>query len=275
MTENELRSMVVARAEAWLGCREADGSHRPIIDLYNKYRRPGDYEMRYTDPWCAAFSSAVGMAVSVDCGLPGAPYELIPSSAACDPKIAQYRERGRFEENDAFVPGPGDEIFYDWEDSGSGDCRGSSDHVGIVANVGGGEILVIEGNTSDAVGYRRLPVNGRCIRGFGRPDYAAAAAQAQEGQGEILVPDAPAPVTDNNVGGKIIGLPLVQYGMIGETVRAMQLLLIGRGFGCGPWGADGEFGDATKGALLKFQRSRALVEDAKCGPLSWAALLGI
>lgn len=280
MTEKYLRSMVVARAEAWLGCREADGSHRPIIDLYNKYRRPGDYEMRYTDPWCAAFSSAVGMAVSVECGLPGAPYELIPSSAACDPKISQYKARGRWTENDAFVPSPGDEIFYDWEDSGSGDCTGSSDHVGIVARVSGAEILVIEGNLSDAVGYRRIPVNGRCIRGFGRPDYAAAAAQAQEGQGvivpgggeDIIVPATD--VTDSNVGNKI-SLPVLRRGSVGETVRAAQLLLIGRSFGCGPWGADGEFGDATYGAVCRFQRERYLEVDGVVGPKTWAGLLGL
>lgn len=39
MTENELRQAVVAQATAWYGCNEADGSHRVIIDLYNKDKR--------------------------------------------------------------------------------------------------------------------------------------------------------------------------------------------------------------------------------------------
>ena len=47
MTENELRKAVVAQATAWLGCNEADGSHRVIIDLYNKYRPAGGYKMGY------------------------------------------------------------------------------------------------------------------------------------------------------------------------------------------------------------------------------------
>ena len=39
MTENELRKAVVAQATAWLGCNEADGSHRVIIDLYDEDKR--------------------------------------------------------------------------------------------------------------------------------------------------------------------------------------------------------------------------------------------
>ena len=281
MTPNELRAAVVAQAKEWLGRHEADGSHREIIDLYNRYRKPGDYKMTYTDPWCAAYVSAVGMAVSVANALPGKPYELIPSSAACDPMIAQYKAAGRWVEDDGYLPSPGDIIFYDWQDSGAGDNTGSTDHVGIVANVSGGEILVIEGNTSDAVGYRRITVNGRFIRGFGLPDYAKYAAEAP-GQGEIIVPDdgedenvPTTPVTGTNVGGKITGLPMLKRGMVGETVRAAQFLLNGRGASCGRYGADGDFGPATEAATLAFQRRNGLEADGVIGPATWAKLLGV
>ena len=40
-------------------------------------------------------------------------------------------------ENDAYVPSPGDYIFYDWQDSGVGDNKGSSDHVGVGEKVEG------------------------------------------------------------------------------------------------------------------------------------------
>ena len=175
MTERDLRRAVCEQAAAWLGCKESDGSHKKIIDLYNRYKRPGDYTMTYADPWCAAFSSAVGMAVAVANALDCKPYELIPSSAACDPKIAQYKAMGRWDEADDTLPQPGDEIFYDWQDSGAGDNTGSSDHVGIVVEVSGNTIKVIEGNKSDAVGYRWLLVNDARIRGYGTPDYAGAA----------------------------------------------------------------------------------------------------
>lgn len=185
MTELELRNAVCAQARSWLGRHESDNSHREIIDLYNKYRKPGDYCMTYGDPWCAAFSSAVGMAAFVAAGLPGNPYSLIPSSAACDPKIAQYKAMGRWVEDDNYLPSPGDEIFYDWDDSGAGDNTGSSDHVGLVVDVSGSTITLIEGNMSDSVSIRKIQRNARYIRGYGLPDYEGWAAKAQAPGAEL------------------------------------------------------------------------------------------
>jgi len=65
--------------------------------------------------------------------------------------------------------------MYDWHDSGKGDCTGAPEHVGIVTRVSGSSIRVIEGNKSNAVGYRNIRVNGRYIRGYCLPDYAAKA----------------------------------------------------------------------------------------------------
>ena len=166
MTETELRDKVCATALRYLGCKEADGSHRPIIDLYNRIQPlPGGYRMRYTDPWCAAFVSAVGE----ECGLSAV---LLPE-CSCDRMIARYQAAGRFEEADDAVPRPGDLIFYDWSDNGVGDCRGSADHVGLVVAVTGNLLKTVEGNMSDAVGQRSMHINSRFIRGFARPDYAS------------------------------------------------------------------------------------------------------
>ena len=38
MTETQIREKVVAAAKAWLGCKESDGSHRQIVDVYNSHR---------------------------------------------------------------------------------------------------------------------------------------------------------------------------------------------------------------------------------------------
>lgn len=76
-------------------------------------------------------------------------------------------------------------------------------------------------------------------------------------------------------GGGREGLPTLRRGSTGAAVKAMQLLLIGYGFSCGSWGADGEFGEATLTALRSFQRSRGLEPDGICGQLSWNALLGV
>lgn len=305
MTEKELRSAVCAQALSWLGCHESDGSHKVIIDLYNKYKPPAEYTMRYVDAWCAAFSSAVGMAVCVANALPCKPYELIPASAACDPKISEYIRRGTWIEDDAYLPTPGDEIFYDWQDSGDGDNTGSSDHVGIAVAVDGNTITVIEGNKSDSVSYRTIRRGGQYIRGYGIPDYAKYAARVPQ-QGEVaIIVDEPVNGTGGNAADSAVpgthnshsadggengtsgrpgmlpteGLPILRRGdgvsNPSEIVRAAQLLLIGRGFRCGPWGADGEFGSATYGAVYQFQRARGLATDGEIGPMTWARLLGI
>ena len=88
--------------------------------------------------------------------------------------ITLLKKLGIWEENDAYVPQAGDIIFYDWQDSGAGDNVGSSDHVGLVEKVENGIITVIEGNKSNGVNKRTIPVNGRCIRGYGVPNYDKA-----------------------------------------------------------------------------------------------------
>ena len=87
----------------------------------------------------------------------------------------QGYEKGIWIENENRVPNPGDIIFYDWDDNGSGDNKGSADHVGIVEKVSGNIITVIEGNYNNCVARRNLEVNGKYIRGYGVPKYDAEA----------------------------------------------------------------------------------------------------
>ena len=159
------RDQVIAQARAWLGKNEADGSHKEIIDVYNSHKPLArGYKVTYTDAWCATFVSAV----SIKCGLT----KLIPTECGCGQMIELFQKLGAWNENDAYVPKPGDVIFYDWQDSGSGDNTGWPDHVGIVEAVSGSTITVIEGNKSDSVSRRTLQVGGKYIRGYGVPKYA-------------------------------------------------------------------------------------------------------
>nr|DAT74192.1 MAG TPA: hypothetical protein [Caudoviricetes sp.] len=163
------REQVVAQARAWLVKKESDGSHKEIIDVYNSHKPLArGYAVTYTDAWCATFVSAV----SIKCGLTN----IIPTECGCGQMIALFQKLGEWIESDAFVPSPGDVIFYDWQDSGNGDNTGWPDHVGIVEAVSGNTITVIEGNKSDAVGRRTLQVGGKYIRGYGVPKYNTGAA---------------------------------------------------------------------------------------------------
>ncbi len=88
-------------------------------------------------------------------------------------------------EDDAFVPVPGDAVVYDWEDDGRGDNTGYPDHVGLVEAVSGGVITVIEGNMgAGRMVSRRLNVDGKYIRGFICPDYAALARDPAPSSGD-------------------------------------------------------------------------------------------
>lgn len=204
MTEMELRAKVVEAARAWLGCNEYEGTHRPIIDLYNTQEPlPRRYRVTYNDAWCATFVSAVALR----CGLT----DIMPTECGCGQMIELYRKLGRWEERDDHGDvRPGDVIFYDWDDSGLGDDTGWPEHVGIVCEVGEAWLKIIEGNLSNAVKYRQIGKNAKFIRGFGLPDYAAKGEdtpeKAPEGEktqqeGEALRPHFAA-LFDASVAGK-------------------------------------------------------------------------
>ncbi len=159
-------STLVAQARSWIGCRESDGSHRKIIDVYNGHRPLArNYKVQYTDAWCATFVSA--------CAIKTGMIDIIPTECGCGQMVQLFQKLGAWDENDARVPKAGDIIFYDWDDSGAGDNTGWPDHVGIVEKVSGNSITVIEGNYQDAVKRRTLKVNGKYIRGYGVPKYEA------------------------------------------------------------------------------------------------------
>lgn len=74
-------------------------------------------------------------------------------------------------------------------------------------------------------------------------------------------------------------LPVLKKGAKGETVRAMQMLLIGYGCemksGDTVYGADASFGGATERALKAFQAANGLEADGSCGRKTWTKLLGL
>ncbi len=60
--------------------------------------------------------------------------------------------------------------------------------------------------------------------------------------------------------------------MVGPDVRAMQALLLCRGYNLD---VDGEYGPATAAAVGRFQTASGLDTDSECGPRTWAALLAL
>ena len=111
--------------------------------------------------------------------------------------------------------------------------------VGVIANGG-------------CVAEKKYTLTNSRIYGYGRPAYDADAPQQTRFS---------------------LSMALLRRGSKGESVRALQMLLLGNGFSCGKWGADGDFGDATEIALKYFQRDYNLEVDGIYGKNSHTALM--
>jgi hypothetical protein len=180
------RSKIVEQAKSWIGCKEADGSHKKIIDVYNSHAPLArGYKVKYTDAWCATFVSAC----AIKCGYT----EIIPTECGCEPMITLFKKANCWVEKDDHIPAAGDIIFYDWQDNGVGDNKGHSDHVGIVEKLSGNTIVIIEGNCSNSVKRRTLKVNGQYIRGYGVPKYDNETVAPKEPAKTPEVKPTPAP----------------------------------------------------------------------------------
>lgn len=70
-----------------------------------------------------------------------------------------------------------------------------------------------------------------------------------------------------------VKLPILGKGSKGDDVKALQTLLIGRGYSCGSTGADGDFGNGTATALRAYQTATGKTVDEEAGPEVWSGLL--
>lgn len=195
------------------------------------------------------------------------------AGAGCTYSLAYYNQRGQFHRTG---PQPGDQIFF-----GS---VGDSNHTGIVTEVSGGQVHTIEGNSSDGVFERVYAVGAGNIAGYGRPDWSLAGdvsgpdtqpevSGGREPEEDPYRTGAGSPEPSSRGAACTVTLPELWTGCVGEAVRSAQLLLIGRGCGCGPDGADGDFGANTKAAVLRFQRDRGLEDDGIIGVNTWRSLI--
>ena len=135
-------------------------SHEGALKIYNSQKKlPRGYKVTQKDPWCATWVSAVLIKARVK----------INYECSCNELIKLNKDL--WVEDDNYMPKIGDLVLYDWQDTGVGDNKGSTDHVGIVCEINSTGFKVIEGNMSNKVGYRTLKYNGKFIRGFITPHY--------------------------------------------------------------------------------------------------------
>lgn len=133
------------------------------------------------------------------------------------------------------------------------DTRPSEEHTDIWQF--GGEINYIRSNAVPGVGQ---PVDQNYILNE-----------------EVLTGVAPVPPAEEiETEEDLVKLAMLQKGMEGESVKALQILLEGYKHDT-VYGADGVFGDATDAAVRSFQKERGLAVDGIVGTKTWSCLLGI
>lgn len=140
----------------YLGCKESDGTHKKIIDIFNSSKLKS-FPLSYDDAWCAGYVSA--MAIESGCD------DIIPISANCDEMYNKGKIMGIALYPNSWSPKTGDIIFYDW------DLNGELDHVGIIESANGSSIHVIEGNKNKSVSYRDINYKNNTITKILRPRY--------------------------------------------------------------------------------------------------------
>ena len=80
------------------------------------------------------------------------------------------------------------------------------------------------------------------------------------------------PLEDMKTSNISVELRMLRSGMDGKDVEAMQAILIAKGYSCGTYGTDGEFGSSTEKAVRSFQTDRKISSDGIVGEKTWAEL---
>lgn len=174
-------------------------------------------------------------------------------TASCTVLMNYYKSKGQFSN----TPKVGSLVFFQFDNDSY------ADHIGIVTAVNSnGTIETIEGNTgngNDANGgsVMRRTRNKSVVMGYAYP------------YGNIN------DTTTSNVTGGMckVNLKMLRNGNKGNSVKALQILLIGNGYSCGPYGADGDFGGSTLKAVKQYQKDKNLQVDGIVGTNTWSKLL--
>lgn len=274
MTQEQAIKRVLEIADAEVGYREKasnkdlDGNTNNGSNNWTKYSRDldavGYYNGRKNGPsgdWCDIFVdwcvwkafSPLGYSLRTCQQIL---YQPEKSLGAGTGYSAQY-----FKANNAFVnvPQVGDQIFFRT-------TAGVICHTGIVETVGDSWIQTIEGNSANMVARHVYNTRDRYIAGYGIPKWSLVSDT-------VPTPVKPSKPTNPKTGVITVETRELSKGSTGQAVKSMQLLLIGNGFSCGSYGADGDFGDATKGALMAYQKKMKLTQDGICGQKTWNKLI--
>lgn len=233
-----------------------------IGDFYNGKKQGYAWCDVFVD-WCFVQAYGVEAALKLLCAKRGS------SGAGCTYSLNYYKAKGQFYTR-VTKPQVGDQIFF-----GS---VGNSSHTGIVYKVDDTTVYTIEGNTSGEAGVipngggvfkKAYPGNYTSIAGYGRPAYNDGFV-GDSVEGGTIVPDEPKQDDKTEV-----TMPTLKKGDRGGDVKKAQQLLIAKGYFCGSYGADGDFGSGTFVAVNKLRKDNNLTETGIIDNDVWDILLNL
>ena len=268
MTIDEAKQKLVTWCNSQVGYREGPNNWNQYAERLDKIDNL-TWGPKQNQPWCGefvlcAFVECFGVDTALELQCSSRPTSIPLCSAGAN----NFKQAGRWFVN----PQVGDVVFFV--------VNGAINHTGIVTSVGMGAITTVEGNSGDMVSRNTVPLNSPRLAGFGRPRWDAVEnvdgkPEPEQDDDAGQIPADPQPEPDPAPVMFSMTLPQLQEGDVGQTVKAVQAMLISEGFRCGPWSNDGEFGTDTKSAVQRFQRSRGLTQDGIIGPETFRALLGV
>ena len=167
------------------------------------------------------------------------------------------------------------DVSTDFSNIQVGEVVWMDEHIGVYI----GDGLAVESTPKWADGVQITAVhnigtkagyNGRAWTKHGKLPYLTY--EATQAAKPATKPEA-ASTAENKKDG--LELPTLKNGSKGPSVKALQILLIGNGYSCGSYGADGDFGSATDKVVRSFQKTNELDVDGIVGPATWKKLLGV
>ena len=273
MTIQEAKNKLISYAQGEIGYHEGANNYNKYAPLWTQ---AGGWNAQ-NQPWCdlwydVAMIQCFGLELASKLT-----YQPIGSFSALCSASAQF-----YKNNHAWYTTPevGDQVFFY--------SGGGINHTGLVETVSGGYFSTIEGNSSDMVARRNYYVGNSYVAGFGRPNWSVVLASNSSNNSlpnENQSSNSNSNNNDNSNNSSSSNYdntnntssnfyPLLTRGCSKKiAIRAMQQLLIKRGFNCGGWGADGDFGWGTYQSLRDFQRKNKLSIDGECGAFSWCCLI--
>lgn len=218
--------------------------------------------------WCAWFVSNVLNIVGIGDGV---------TTDSCTLMQRYMSENKDWDEPEDY-PIPGDIIFFDWDNKKE---ERPLDHVGICIEFQSDtkQITYVNGNGSSShyVTQQVINVNAKGDDGHNLVAYwmRYIGDRKEHPPDEVPTEDEPNEKPEDKVPENkevVLKVRQLRKGMSGGDVKTLQRLLFADGYSVGKCGDDGDFGEDTEKAVIKYQHDHGLDQDGIAGVNTLTAL---